>query len=314
LPAFVEGAIIMDKVKPSHLRRKAYLYIRQSTMTQVYHHQESLERQYALQERALPLGWAQEQVEIIDRDLGQSGSSAEERGGFQQLMADVSLGRVGIVMALEVSRLARKCSDWYRLVEYCILTGTLLLDEDGLYDLSDFNDKIILGMKGTVSEIELHMLQARMRGGLLNKARRGELRKLLPVGFVYDEAGRIRLDPPRSGPAGTGSSTVVLRNLPSPGHGLRNSQAFPPSGDRFSSSPSPGFPQATAELGRVDTPPCSTDPEKSPLCRSLFLWEQSGSSLPGRQNRHGGAAPGRVDCVYQRRPFRLHYFRGIRGK
>ncbi len=187
----------MDKVRSSHLKRKAYLYIRQSTMNQVYKHQESLDRQYALKERALPLGWAKEQVEIIDSDLGQSGNSAEERSGFQQLMADVSLGRVGIVMALEVSRLARKCSDWYRLVEYCIMTETLLLDEDGLYDPSDFNDKIILGMKGTVSEIELHMLQARMRGGLLNKARRGELRKPLPVGFVYDEADRICLDPDR---------------------------------------------------------------------------------------------------------------------
>jgi len=183
------------KVAGHHLKRKAYLYIRQSTMHQVQRNQESLERQYALRESALPLGWHKDQIEIIDSDLGQSGNSAEERNGFQKLMAEVSLGRVGLVMALEASRLARKCSDWYRLVEYCILTRTLLLDEDGIYDPTDFNDKIILGMKGTVSEIELHMLQARMRGGLLNKARRGELRKPLPVGFVYDEAGRIRLDP-----------------------------------------------------------------------------------------------------------------------
>lgn len=186
---------INPKITNNHLNRKGYLYIRQSTPEQVYENRESLERQYSFKKRALSLGWRDDQIEIIDSDLGQSGSSASERKGFQRLMTNVSLGKVGLVMALEVSRLARKCSDWYRLVEYCILTQTLLLDEDGLYDPASFNDKIILGMKGTMSEIELHMLQARMKGGLLNKARRGELKKPLPVGFVYDDVGKICLDP-----------------------------------------------------------------------------------------------------------------------
>ena len=183
------------KITPRHLRRHAYLYIRQSTLRQVVENTESTDRQYALRHRAVALGWPIEQVVVIDRDLGQSGASAADREGFQQLVRDVGLGRVGLVMGLEVSRLARNSTDWHRLLEICALTETLILDEDGLYDPAHFNDRLLLGLKGTMSEAELHVLRARLRGGIVNKARRGELELPVPVGFVYDAAGRVTLDP-----------------------------------------------------------------------------------------------------------------------
>jgi DNA invertase Pin-like site-specific DNA recombinase len=184
-----------QKITPRHLRRQAYLYVRQSTLRQVIENTESTQRQYALRQRAVALGWAIEQVVVIDRDLGQSGASAADREGFQQLVRDVGLGRAGLVMGLEVSRLARNSTDWHRLLEICALTETLILDEDGLYDPAHFNDRLLLGLKGTMSEAELHVLRARLRGGIVNKARRGELEIPLPVGFVYDAAGRVDLDP-----------------------------------------------------------------------------------------------------------------------
>ena len=186
-----------QKITPRHLRRQAYLYVRQSTLRQVVENTESTQRQYALRQRAVALGWPIEQVVVIDRDLGQSGASAADREGFQQLVRDVGLGRAGLVMGLEVSRLARNSMDWHRLLEICALTETLILDEDGLYDPAHFNDRLLLGLKGTMSEAELHVLRARLRGGIVNKARRGELEVPLPVGFVYDAAGRVGLDPDR---------------------------------------------------------------------------------------------------------------------
>ena len=184
-----------QKVTASHLRRDAYLYVRQSTVRQVLENVESTKRQYALRERAVALGWPNERVIVIDVDLGLSGSSATDRQGFQKLVAEVGLGHAGIVLGLEVSRLARNSSDWHRLLEICALTDTLILDEDGVYDPAHFNDRLLLGLKGTMSEAELHVLHSRLRGGILNKARRGELRRPLPVGLVHDEAGRVRLDP-----------------------------------------------------------------------------------------------------------------------
>jgi len=185
----------MQKVTTAHLGREAYLYIRQSTPRQVNEHQESTRRQYALRERAVALGWPTERIVVIDTDLGHSGAFAVDRPGFQRLVADVGMGRVGIVVALEVSRLARSSADWCRLLEICALTETLILDEDGLYDPGQFNDRLLLGLLGTMSEAELHFLNARMRGGVLNKARRGELRTVLPVGLVYAPDGRVVLDP-----------------------------------------------------------------------------------------------------------------------
>jgi DNA invertase Pin-like site-specific DNA recombinase len=185
------------KVTTDHLRRAAYLYVRQSTLRQVVENTTSTDRQYALRQRAVALGWPAEQVIVIDEDLGRSGASTQGRDGFQRLVADVGMGRAGIVLGLEVSRLARNNADWHRLLEICALTGTLLLDEDGLYDPCAFNDRLVLGLKGAMSEAELHLLKARLRGGQLTKARRGELPMPLPVGFVYDPAGRVVLDPDR---------------------------------------------------------------------------------------------------------------------
>lgn len=186
-----------QKVTAEHLKRNAYLYVRQSTLRQVMENTESTQRQYALRQRAVALGWPVERVVVIDNDLGLSGASAVDREGFQKLVAEVSMGRAGIVLGLEVSRLARNCSDWHRLLEICALTSTLILDEDGLYDPTGFNDRLVLGLKGTMSEAELHVLRARLRGGIESKARRGELKSPLPVGFTYDTRNRVVLDPDR---------------------------------------------------------------------------------------------------------------------
>jgi DNA invertase Pin-like site-specific DNA recombinase len=164
-------------------------------MRQVFENAESTERQYALRQRAIALGWPGDRVIVIDSDLGQSGASSAERSGFQRLVAEVGMGRAGIVLGLEVSRLARNSADWHRLLEICALTDTLILDEDGLYDPAHFNDRWLLGLKGTTSEAELHMLRARLRGGMLHKARRGELRYSLPAGLIYDPNARVVLDP-----------------------------------------------------------------------------------------------------------------------
>ncbi|MFQ5592293.1 MAG: recombinase family protein [Phycisphaerae bacterium] len=184
-----------QKVSASHLKRDAYLYVRQSTVRQVFENTESTKRQYALRERAVAMGWPIERVIVIDSDLGQSAASSIDREGFQKLVGEVSMGRAGIVLGLEVSRLARNSTDWHRLLEICALTDTLILDEDGVYSPSDFNDRLLLGLKGTMSEAELHVLRARLRGGILNQARRGALKIPLPVGLVYDPNGSVVLDP-----------------------------------------------------------------------------------------------------------------------
>jgi DNA invertase Pin-like site-specific DNA recombinase len=184
-----------QKVTSDHLRRDAYLYIRQSTIQQVFRNTESTRRQYDLRRRAVALGWPEESVIVIDNDQGKSGASAVDREGFQRLVGDVGMGKAGIVLGLEVSRLARNSSDWHRLLEICALSDTLILDEDGLYNPGDFNDRLLLGMKGTMSEAELHVLRARLQGGILSKARRGELRLRLPVGLCYDARDQVVLSP-----------------------------------------------------------------------------------------------------------------------
>src|SRR5260370_1578709 len=172
----------LQKVKPEHLQRDAYLYVRQSTARQVLENSESTMRQYALRQRAIALGWHSDHIVVIDTDLGQSGASAVDSEGFKKLVAEVGMGHAGLVIGLEVSRLARNSSDWHRLLEICAFTDTLILDEDGLYDPAQFNDRLLLGLKGTMSEAELHVMQARMRAGLVNKVRRGELAPPLPAG------------------------------------------------------------------------------------------------------------------------------------
>ena len=183
----------IGKVQPSHTRRAAFVYIRQSTLAQVEHHRESTARQYDLAARACELGWSKEQVIVIDEDLGLSGESVAKRSGFTRLTSEVALGRVGIVLGLEVSRLARNNADWYRLLDLCGMTDTLIGDSDGIYHPALFNDRLILGLKGTMSEAELHIIRARLQGGRRNKAARGELRGRLPVGLVWgDEDGEVR--------------------------------------------------------------------------------------------------------------------------
>jgi DNA invertase Pin-like site-specific DNA recombinase len=184
-----------QKVRATHLKRQAYCYVRQSTLKQVFENTESTKRQYALRERAMALGWPVVQIVTIDSDLGETAASLADRDGFKKLMTEVSLGRVGLVMGLEVSRLARNNADWARLLEICAITDTLILDEDGIYDPTNFNDRLLLNMKGTFSEVELHVLKSRLRGGALSKARRGEFKTRLPTGFVYDHNDKVILDP-----------------------------------------------------------------------------------------------------------------------
>ena len=159
-----------QKVTSDHLKRNAYLYIRQSTLKQVFENTESTKRQYALRDRAIALGWPIEQIVVIDSDLGKSGASSENREGFKKLVSEVGMGNAGIVIGLEVSLLARNSSDWHRLLEICALSKVLILDEDGLYDPGHFNDRLLLGLKGTMSEAELHVLKARLQGGIFSKA------------------------------------------------------------------------------------------------------------------------------------------------
>ena len=183
----------ITKIGASHLNRAAYVYLRQSSAAQVEHNRESTQRQYALVTKASTLGWPAQQIIVIDEDLGLSGAGVVERSGFARLTAEVALGHVGIVLGLEVSRLARNNADWYRLLDLCGLTDTLIGDADGIYHPAMFNDRLLLGLKGTMSEAELHVLRARLNGGIRNKAARGELRRALPVGFVWGEVdGEVR--------------------------------------------------------------------------------------------------------------------------
>ena len=182
-----------QKITEQHRRRRAVVYVRQSTMAQVERNHESRARQYALKERAVELGWAAGSVTVVDEDLGRSGASTDGRLGFKDLVAEVGLGQVGLILALETSRLARSSADWHQLLDLCALTGTLIADQDGIYSPADFNDRLLLGLKGTMSEAELHLIRARLDGGLRNKAARGELEQNLPVGLDRDEDGRIVL-------------------------------------------------------------------------------------------------------------------------
>jgi DNA invertase Pin-like site-specific DNA recombinase len=186
-----------ELVSSAHLQRKALIYIRQSTPHQVLSNQESLRLQYALQERAVDLGWRQEDIEVIDADLGMTGASASHRLGFQGLVARVTLGQVGIILSVDVTRLSRNCSDWYPLLDVCGYRGCLIADRDGIYDPGSANGRLLLGLKGQLSELELHTIKARMTAGLLNKAQRGELALSLPIGLVRNAIGKVHKDPNR---------------------------------------------------------------------------------------------------------------------
>src|SRR5215210_374464 len=182
-----------SKITDAHRRRRAVVYVRQSTLAQVERNTESAARQYALRERAVELGWPLALVAVVDEDMGRSGASSDGRFDFKELVAEVGLGQVGLILALETSRLARSSADWHQLLDLCALTATLIADADGVYSPADFNDRLLLGLKGTMSEAELHLIRARLDGGLRNKAKRGELRLALPVGLDRDEDDRIML-------------------------------------------------------------------------------------------------------------------------
>jgi DNA invertase Pin-like site-specific DNA recombinase len=218
------------KIAEHHHSRSAYVYLRQSTPGQVLHHQESTERQYALREKAQELGWSEALIRTLDGDLGKSGTQTAGREDFKTLVADVSMGQVGAVFALEASRLSRSDLDWHRLLELCALTQTLVIDEDGCYDPADFNDGLLLGLKGTMAQAELHFLRMRLQGGKLNKAKKGELRFPLPVGFRYDEQSRIILDPDEEV---RGAVAFVFRLFRETGSAFAVVQRFAERGLRF---------------------------------------------------------------------------------
>jgi DNA invertase Pin-like site-specific DNA recombinase len=219
-----------SKITEQHRSKPAYIYLRQSTPGQVRHHQESTERQYALRGMALELGWSESLIRTLDRDLGMTGTQMAGREDFKTLVADVSMGQVGAVFALEVSRLARSNLDWHRLLELCALTATLVIDEDGCYDPADFNDGLLLGLKGTMAQAELHFLHARLQGGKLNKAKKGELRFPLPVGYCYDEDGRIS---PDADAEVRGAVELVFRLFRETGSAYAVVQRFSAGGLRF---------------------------------------------------------------------------------
>jgi DNA invertase Pin-like site-specific DNA recombinase len=186
-----------ELVSQIHLQRKALIYIRQSTPHQVLSNQESLRLQYALQQRAIDLGWRPQDIEIIDADLGMTGASASHRVGFQEVVTKVTLGQVGMILSVDVTRLSRNCSDWYPLLDVCGYRGCLIADRDGIYDPGTANGRLLLGLKGQLSEMELHTIKARMTAGLLNKAQRGELALVLPIGLVRNAIGKVHKDPNR---------------------------------------------------------------------------------------------------------------------
>lgn len=200
-----------SKIQPTHLARRAYVYIRQSTETQVQVNRESTKRQYQLSQRARELGWPQAQIQVIDQDLAQSASGIVHRKGFTGMIQEVALGQVGLILCLESSRLARNNAEWYRLLDLCAVTNTLIGDADGLYHPGLFNDRLLLGLKGTMAEAELHVLRARLDGGIRNKAKRGELRRGLPVGMIWGEAdGEVRFHPDQ---AVTGAISSVFKKF-----------------------------------------------------------------------------------------------------
>ena len=264
-----------QKVNAGHLKRNAYLYVRQSTLRQVFENTESTKRQYGLRQHAVALGWPVERIVVIDSDLGQSGASAVDREGFQKLVTEVSLGKAGIVLGLEVSRLARNSTDWHRLLEICALTDTLILDEDGVYDPSHFNDRLVLGLKGTMSEAELHVLRARLQGGILNKARRGELKLRLPIGLAYDPLDRVVLDPDQQVQHAV---RLLFTTFQRTGSASATVRAFQDQELLFPRHFDHGPAQGGAALGPVAVQPCAAHPAQPTLRGCLRLRSSSDAS------------------------------------
>ena len=254
-----------DKIKPTHLERSAYVYVRQSTAAQVQYNRESTDRQYKLTERALRLGWPEPQIKVVDEDLARSGSGTSDRHGFALMTTEVALGHVGLILSIEVSRVARNNADWYRLLDLCGVTDTLIGDEDGIYHPGLFNDRLLLGLKGTMAEAELHVIRARLEGGIRNKAARGELRRGLPVGFVWgDEDGEV--------------SSILTRRSPMPLLGLREVRRIRLDPPGMALAPFGGSLLSLAvsflrnPMGHSYLYRHSPYLDQSGLCRRLYLW------------------------------------------
>ena len=276
-----------QKVNSHHLARNAYLYVRQSTVRQVIENTESTRRQYELQQRAIDLGWPRAQIVVIDTDLGKSGASAADREGFQKLVTEVGMGRAGIVMGLEVSRLARNSTDWHRLIEICAFSDTLILDEDGVYNPAQFNDRLLLGLKGTMSEAELHMIRTRLRGGILNKARRGELEVPLPIGFLYGLDGKVILDPDKRIQETIRNFFATYRRI---GSAIGTVQTFNDQGFEFPTRPK-------------GNPPKEAFWKPLTLCRALSILHNpryAGAFAFGRTNRCKKGVDGKI--LYRKVP------------
>ena len=279
---------LSPKLEPRHLQRRAIVYVRQSTARQVLTNQESTRRQYQLAERARQMGWGAPQVEVIDEDLGLSGASSHARTGFQRLVAAIGLGEVGIVLVTEVSRLSRRNSDWHRVIELCAVFRTLIADEDGIYCPQDPNDRLLLGVKGTLFAAELHILHARMRGNLLNKARRGELALRLPVGYRRLGDGTVVQDPDeavRAALARIFERFAVLRNAPRGAAPLRRA---PPPDAAAHPAGGGGRPH---RLGAADLPDDPAGADQPGLCRGVRLRPPPAGDQPRRSARRRRAAP-----------------------
>ncbi len=271
------------KITSQHLQRDAYLYIRQSTPRQVLENTESTQRQYALRDRAVLLGWPLERIHVLDSDLGKSGSQSAGRDGFQRLVSEVALGKAGMVMGLEVSRLARNSADWHRLIELCSLAGALILDEDGIYDPANFNDRLLLGLKGTMSEAELHFLKARMRGGAINKARRGELEMRPPVGLVYRDDGVLVLDPDAEVQAAV---RLVFETFNRTGSAMQTAKDISRARAAFPASHSQGGRQRRFTLGEGGAFEDHPDTSQPSLRWGLRLWTRAHPPPPGWHALH----------------------------
>ena len=302
-----------EKVTASHRSRDAYVYVRQSTPSQMIHHTESLARQYELRERAVMLGWPAHQVVVIDADLGRSGAQTAGRTGFKELVADVGLGKVGIVLGIEVSRLARNNADWYQLLDLCAITDTLIADADGVYHPADFNDRLVLGLKGTMSEAELHLIRSRLTAGLKHKAAKGELRQGLPVGLDYDEDDKVVLC---ADEAVREAITTVFRRFDELGSARQVLIRLREDG---CAAPAPAQRLHADHLGPGHLPRGARLPDQPGLCRGVRVrpHPHRETGRPRERDRacSGSAgAPRAVGGPDPRSPSRVHHLGDLRGQ
>ena len=306
------SGLVCDKILRRHQDRLAIVYVRQSTVQQVERHQESTRLQYALADRAAQFGWLREQIVVIDDDLGRSGASVEGRLGFQRLVAEVGLGKVGLVLGVEMSRLARSCRDWHQLLEICALFDTLIADADGVYDPANYNDRLLLGLKGTMSEAELHILKARMLAGRKAKARRGELGKPVPMGYVRRPSGEVAS---RSRRAGAGDDPPGLRSVRSLQDGRQGDDLSGRARHPHAGAPAWRRGQGRAGMAARQSPHLAQSLRQSDLCGRLRLRRARGREAPAAARPAGNGTPiaaRRRGRSFSARPVaRLHQLRAL---